>query len=701
MLVRSGLLFAQTSFLAGDSIAVFYPAGFDSVKTLPSFAIDKQLTSKGRIPGNWKLFPVFSQENGKAVVDIRYNGNADLYGNGEVTGSLRRNETEVTLWNTDNYGYGKENGKQLYQSHPWVMGVRADGTAFGIIADNTWKQSFHLANPIKISSEGPSFRVIIVESSNPAQLLKKLAWLTGTIELPPLWALGYQQCRYSYYPDKKVMEIAHELRNRKIPADGIWMDIDYMQDYKIFTFDSVKFPHPALLNDSLHMMGFKSVFMIDPGVKKEPGYFVYDEGSKGSHWVLNNKRQEFNGKVWPGICAFPDFTKPETQQWWKTLYKDFMRTGIDGVWNDMNEPSVFDGPGGSMPDDNIHRGGGSLPEGTHLRYHDVYGMLMVKASREGILDANPEKRPFVLSRASYLGGQKYAATWTGDNISSWKHLKMATPMVLNMGLSGQPFSGPDIGGFGGSADAHLFANWISIGAFYPFCRNHSSKSSAAQEPWMFGEKVEDISRRAINLRYRLLPYLYTLFREASITGMPVMRPVFFADFKDTSLRKEEDAFLWGSNLLIIPNWSKNPSLPKGVWRNFDIGNYTIPGDTIQPKILMRGGSIIPVTAGIIQNTSAYKTDSLTLLVCLDNQQKAKGQVYIDKGEGFGYKQGVFELLQFEATQKGKNQVSVQCRHVEGRLNNKNRVFRIGIVSDKGIAYGKWQKNQTISILTTR
>jgi len=691
---------AQTSFMADKGVAVFYPSGFDSAKTLPSFAITKQLKPQGVVAASWKLVPVFSSQNGKSIATLEYDGSADLYGNGEVVGPLRRNGTNVTLWNTDNYAYGTDSGRRLYQAHPWVMGVRRDGTCFGIIADNTWKQEFHLSNPIQMISDGPSFRVIVIEKSNPEELLKTLGQLTGTIELPPLWALGYHQCRYSYFPDTRVQEIADELRSRKIPADAIWMDIDYMQRYKIFTFDSTGFSDPKALNHYLHQRKLKSVYMIDPGVKKEASYFIYEQGSKQNVWVQNNLGEEFNGKVWPGACAFPDFTRPAVRQWWGTLYKDFMATGIDGIWNDMNEPSVFDGPDGTMPIDNIHLGGDGLPKDIHLRYHNVYGTLMVKASREGIVNANPDKRPFILSRANYLGGQKYAATWTGDNTSTWEHFKMATPMVLNMGLSGQPFTGPDLGGFAKNADANLFANWISVGAFYPFCRNHSAKSSANQEPWAFGEAVENTSRIALNRRYRLLPYLYTLFWEASQTGLPVMRPVFFADIKDTSLRKEEAAFLWGKDLLIVPQWAKTAALPKGIWKSITINEGAEEMDTIQPRILMRGGAVVPMTNRIIQNTTEYNRDSLTLLICLDRKNTASGQIYLDAGEGNGYKKGEFEVVQFVAVRRDKQSLSVKCKHISGQLNNAKRYYRVGLVSDRGTVYSEWIQKTNISMRVT-
>lgn len=250
--------------------------------------------------------------------------------------------------------------------------------------------------------------------------------------MPPLWALGFHQCRFTYTPDSRVKEVIDEFRARRIPCDVIWMDIDYMNGFRIFTFDKKNFPDPTGLNDYIHSKDFKAVYMIDPGVKIDKKYFVYRQGTKGDHWVKKSDGKTFVGKVWPGNCVFPDFTNPATREWWGSLYKDFIATGIDGVWNDMNEPSVFDSPNKTMPIDNIHMGGGALPRDIHLRYHNVYGMLMVESSRQGILNANPDKRPFVLSRANFLGGQRYGATWTGDNASTWQYLRMSIPMSLNL-----------------------------------------------------------------------------------------------------------------------------------------------------------------------------------------------------------------------------------------------------------------------------
>ncbi len=686
----------QQSFLAADGVGVFYPAGFDSSRTLPSFAVQGPLLPQRAIPVDWTLKPVFSQQEGKAVVTISYQGRVDLYGNGEVSGPLRRNETNVQLWNTDNYAYGKANGERLYQSHPWIMGVREDGSSFGIIADHTWKGAVKAGNPIVFTAEGPSFRVIILEQPDPASLMKVLARLTGTMELPPLWALGYHQSRYSYYPDTKLLQIARGFRQHQLPADVLWLDIDYMQQYKIFTFDPVYYPDPHKTNDSLHALHFRTVYMIDPGVKKEEAYPVYDSGSRGNHWVMNKEGQPYVGKVWPGDCVFPDFTRPATRAWWSSLYRDFMAKGIDGVWNDMNEPAVFDGPDGTMPEDNVHRGGDELPQDLHRRYHNVYGMLMVMASRDGIAKANPGKRPFILSRASYLGGQRYAATWTGDNLSSWQHLKMATPMVLNLGLSGQPFSGPDVAGFSGEPDPVLYAHWMSVGAFYPFFRGHASKSTQYREPWELGTMAETESRKALNRRYRLLPYLYTLFRESSQTGMPVMRPVFFADPKDTSLRREQEAFMLGSDLLIVPKTARNPHLPSGKWLPLSFDNEQPGKEAVQPDVYIKGGTIVPLTSRLLQSTADYRTDSLVLLVCPDISNKAEGIVYTDAGEGLAYRQGAYEEMRFKASARNR-QLTVTMLHNSGNWQKSVRFIRIGLVTDKGIHYSGWVKGPVATI----
>lgn len=664
------------AYLTADGVAVFVPEGFDASAHLPSPIFLEDLNPMGNIPGGWDIVPEFSTEDGKSVVRIHV-GDADLYGTGEVWGPLRRNGDKNIFWNRDNGAYGAHEGKMLYQTHPWILGLRKDGSAFGIIFDNTWRSELQCDSLVTYYSDGPACRVVVIQKENPAEVLKALASLSGTMELPPLWALGYQQCRFSYYPDTRVKEVADEFRNRNIPCDVIWMDIHYMDGYRIFTFDPERFPDPAGLNDYLHQKNFKSVYMIDPGAKVDSTYFVDVQGLENDYFVHDANGKPFSGNMWPGDTHWPDFSMPEVRNWWAGLYKDFMAQGVDGVWNDVNEPAVFGGGDEmTMPDDNIHRGGDGRTAGTHVRYHNMYGYDMVRATRQGMLQANPDKRPFVLSRAGMLGQQRYAATWTGDNSSTVEHMKGSIAMTLNMGLSGQAFNGPDIGGFLENSNADLLADWTAQGVYFPFVRNHSCEGTIDQEPWAFGPEVEAICREAINRRYMFLPYIYTLFREASVSGLPVMRPAFWADFKDLSLRSEQHVFLLGDDLMIVPRFAEKTSArPKGDWK---LVPFDAEDDGRQALVYLRDGAIVPM-GKVIQNTEEYTTDTLTLLVNLDENGQASGMLYVDAGDGFGYKKGEYALYRFTAIQEN-GEVSVKTELVEGKaLSQKEMELNVKVL----------------------
>ena len=700
LLVLQGLavaviVMAQATFMSNDNIAVFIPANYDASCHQPSPIFVQELVPTAALPHDWRLKPVFSQREGKQIATIHVGEGVDLYGTGEVTGPLKRNGRKISLWNIDTPAYGVDGGSHLYQSHPWVMGLRADGSAFGIIADNTWRQTISTYQDVVFESDGPAFRVVIIERPNVQQLMQALADLTGHMELPPLWSLGYHQCRHTYYPDGCVMEVADLLRKHQIPSDVIWMDIDYMDGYRIFTFNPDGFSNPLRLNDYLHQQDFKTVYMIDPGVKVEEGYFVDDQGTAGDYWVKDKNGQVFEGNVWPGACHFPDFTRPEVRSWWATLYKDFMATGVDGVWNDMNEPAIFGQPEGTMPRDNRHLGGEGVTAGPHLRFHNVYGMNMVRASRQGLLLANPQKRPFILSRSNFLGGQRYAATWTGDNLSHPDHLKLSVPMSLTLGLSGQPFNGPDIGGFCENSNGQLVAEWTALGVYFPFVRNHNTKGTVAQEPWAFTQEVLDACRTAINRRYRLMPYIYTLFREASTTGMPVMRPLFMADSKDLNLRSEDRSFLLGGDLMIRPQWAEHTAMPQQEWQCLELEETA---DSYQCELRQRPGSVIPL-ANLAQSTATLRTDSLTLLVCVDGEGKAVGQLYEDEGDGFGYREGRYRQTTIEATLR-KKQLQVTLRQTDGQLPAVVRTLRIGFVAKGRVRYSPWLHGNDISFNIT-
>jgi alpha-glucosidase len=627
--------------------------------------------------------PAFSKDDrGRHVAKLDVPAGTSLYGTGEVAGPLLRNGRVVETWNTDSYGY-REQTPSLYQSHPWVLAVRPDGSAFGVLADTTWRCEIDLNNGITFAADGPEYPVIVYEGATPQDVIRKLASDIGTIALPPLWAIGYHQCRYSYYPESRVREVADGFRTRAMPCDVIWFDIDYMRGYRVFTFDSSHFPDPTALNADLQELGFHTIWMIDPGVKAEPGYSVFDSGSAGDHWVRKADGSVYNGEVWPGQCVFPDYTRPETMTWWAGLYKDFMATGIDGVWNDMNEPAIFNVPSKTMPEDNIHRGGGSLTEGPHARYHNVYGMLMTKGTLKGIKDANPDKRPFVLTRANYIGGHRYAATWTGDNAAEWYDLENSIPMILNLGLSGQPFAGPDIGGFIGNGNGQQFARWMGIGSLLPFSRGHTGKGNRDKEPWAYDAAVERTCRMALERRYRLIPYLYTLFEESSRTGLPIARPTFFADPADPALRSEDDSFLLGDSLLVVakvtPLADRMPVMPRGAWRPINLHDGATDADL--PDLYLREGAILPV-GPIEQHVNERPLDPLTLYLSLDEKGNASGELYEDAGEGFGYQQGQYLRTRYQASREG-DKVRVRLISSSGAMARPARNAVVKVVLDDG------------------
>ncbi|MFT3686109.1 MAG: glycoside hydrolase family 31 protein [Phycisphaerales bacterium] len=573
LLTVAGLANAQTGELVVDTtgrIARFLPEGMTAANVPPSYAFERRIDRTADLPPTFAIKPTFTKQAGADkspapptfTVHVDTDKGTSLYGTGEIGGPLLRNGRTSVTWNTDAYGY-KPDYASLYQSHPWVLAVRADGSAFGVLADTTWRTTIDLSNGITFTGEGESFPVYVINGNSPQEVMEGLGKLIGPMPLPPKWAIGYHQCRYSYYPEKRVREIADGFRSRHIPCDVIWFDIDYMDGYRVFTVDKKSFPDATKMNADLHAQGFKTIYMIDPGVKAEPGYDVFEQANNNNYGVKTAAGETYKGAVWPGLCVFPDYTRPEVRTWWAGLFKPFMALGIDGVWNDMNEPAIFNVASKTMPEDNKHGGGtepfGVIAGGPHAKFHNVYGMLMAKGTYQGIKEALPDKRPFVLTRAGYIGSQRYAATWTGDNSADWNDLEQSIPMALNLGLSGQPFCGPDIGGFNGNGPqdpkerAEHFSRWFGIGTLLPFCRSHTGKGNVDKEPWAFGPETEATCRQALQRRYRLLPYYYTLFQQASRTNMPVVRPVFFADSTDPVLRTEDDCFLIGGDVLVVPS----------------------------------------------------------------------------------------------------------------------------------------------------
>ncbi len=670
--------------LVGHRIVRFDDPFNQGLHSRPSFCLLQPTPDLGDGTGvttldvRWRT----ARRRGKArrSFTIGLEAGTDLYGLGESAGPLRRNGRRVTMWNADHYAYDQTT-PSLYQSHPWILGMRADGTSFGVLWDTTARcRVACMDSRIVVHAEDAALSVYVIERETPAEVLSALGELVGRIALPPLWALGFHQSRYSYVPDTEVLRIADEMRTRRIPCDVVWLDIHYMDGNRSFTFDPKTFPEPGLLIDRLHACSLRAVLMIDPGLKVDPAYHAYASGREHGVFVKDCVGAEYHGQVWPGACAFPDFASSRVRAWWGSLYKPFVELGADGFWNDMNEPAIFDGPGRTMPEDNIHDADPELGgPTTHARIHNAYGTLMVRATREGVERLRPGKRPFILTRAAFLGGHRLAATWTGDNSSTWEHLGWSITMALNLGLSGQPIVGPDIGGFEGNASSTLFARWMGIGAMLPFCRAHTDVWTREHEPWSWGPHVEATCRRAIVRRYRMLPLWYTLIHEATRSGVPAIRPLFFADPADPALRSVDDAFLVGDGVLVrcrtTPEGACTAPFPRGDWAPFDLVEVHDPE---LPDLFLRAGSIIPIGPSI-QHSGERPLDPLTLLVHPDASGHACGTLYEDAGDGHDQLNGGFRLTTLDATPE-EHGVLVRVRVTEGDLHQLPRTIRIRVLS---------------------
>jgi alpha-glucosidase len=582
----------------------------------------------------------------------------DFYGLGDKTGPLDRRGRSFTLWNSDTFGF-QESTDPIYKSIPFFIGVQKAG-AYGIFFDNTYRGSFDFGveSPdfFSFGAEGGELNYYYIAGPDPKAVLSAYTAMVGRSPLPPYWSLGYQQCRYSYFPEARVREIAGTLRAKKIPADAIYLDIDYQEGYAPFTINRQYFPTFEKMVGDLRDQGFHLIAITDLHIKKNPdhNYFPYDSGMKNDVFVKNPDGSVYVGPVWPGDSVFPDFTLTRVRDWWGSLYKDFVTTGVAGFWNDMNEPAVFRYPQKTMPLDVLHR----LDDGTaldHRAAHNIFGMENVRATYEGLLKLRPNERPFVLTRAAYAGAARYAATWTGDNSATWNHIGMSTPMLLSLGLSGYPIVGDDIGGFAGSPPADLLTRWYELGAFNPIYRNHAAKGTADREPWVNGPEHEDIRRRYIELRYQLLPYIYTQIEETARTGIPLMRPVFL-DFPDASDFYHDDRdFLFGADLFVAPVVRETldahgVALPPGEWYDYWTTEKHTAKDPIalHPRIdevplYVRAGAILPMQP-VIQNTGERPNGPLELRVYLPSAipaQNCGGSLYQDDGHTFAYQKGEF------------------------------------------------------------
>lgn len=586
-------------------------------------------------------------------------------------------------WCTDAFAFGRESDP-LYRAVPFYYSLH-QGKASGIFLDNTFRSHFDFDSrsdgAIRFWCDGGEMNYYFIYGPGLTEVAAGYARLTGTHELPPLWALGYHQCRWSYYPYSKVMEIAGKFRELSIPCDAIYLDIDYMDGFRCFTWNYDHFPDPGQLVEDLKSRGFRTVVMIDPGLKEDPHYAVYAEALEKGYLLKTADGNIASAPVWPGFCGFPDFTRPEVRVWWGELYEDLYREkGIAGFWNDMNEPAVFHVHNKTLPDHVLHNYDGA-PCG-HRRAHNIYGMQMARASWEGFRKLKPEQRPYLLNRANFSGGQRYGAVWTGDNVSDWEHLQIANVQCVRLSISGFSFCGTDIGGFAGSADGELFIRWLQLGVFHPLMRVHSMGQHAGgdmavteeaelinpelhqtdQEPWSFGEKYTSLAKKAIELRYALLPCLYTAMWQHSRSGAPVLRHLAFNDPMEMRHWDNERDFLFGEHLLVSPVVQPKTHrqlivLPKGNWYYFwtgQTGNGEMFVNTLPDQIpfFVREGAVLPIYP-VRQSTDEKPVEELTLYVYYKKGTEIS-HLYEDAGEGYDYREGTYSLKIFETTGSENN-----------------------------------------------
>ncbi|MGB0949260.1 MAG: glycoside hydrolase family 31 protein, partial [Marinirhabdus sp.] len=583
------------------------------------------------------------------------------YGLGDKPTKLNLKGQRLQNWVTDSYAYGKTTDP-IYKAIPFFTGLHS-GRSYGLFFDNSFRAYFDFAherkNVTSFWAQGGEMNYYFIYGPKMTDVVCNYTDLTGRPHhMPALWALGYHQCKWSYYPEAKVKEVTAKFRELQIPCDAIYLDIDYMDGFRCFTWDSEKFPDPKRMVKELAEDGFKTIVIIDPGIKIDKDYSVFKEGIKNDYFCKRADGPYMKGKVWPGECYFPDFTKPEVRSWWSGLFKEMIEEmGVKGVWTDMNEPAVMEVPNKTFPRDVRHDYDGHSC--SHRKAHNVYGMQMARATYHGLKKFAYPKRPFVITRAAYSGTQRYSSSWTGDNVATWEHLWIANVQAQRMALSGFSHIGSDIGGFSEQPDGELYARWVQLGIFHPFCRTHSSGQHGEQEPWMFGREIMGVVKKTIEMRYELLPYLYTAFWQYHKTGNPILKSLVLYDQGDIQTHHRTDEFIFGENILVCPileaySKGRRMYIPKGKWYNYWTRELMKGGQeqwvdaTLQTiPVFVKAGTVLPKYP-VQQYVGEKDFDRITLEVYF-KLGKQKSSLYDDAHDGYDYTKGRYSLKQFKLT----------------------------------------------------
>jgi alpha-glucosidase len=647
-------------------------------------AVDLKLINQDEIGFHWEE----SYEYGGDIVKMSKacQKSESFYGLGDKPVDVNLKGKRFENWATDSYAFGK-NTDPIYKAIPFYTAIQ-DNKSYGIFFDNTFKTHFDFAqerrNVTSFWAQGGEMNYYFIYGPQMEDVVKNYTDLTGKPHtLPPLWALGFHQCKWSYYPESNVKEVTKTFRDLKIPCDAIYLDIDYMDGFRCFTWDKNYFPDPKRMVKELEDDGFKTVVIIDPGIKIDVDYAIFKEGLDKDYFCKRADGPYMKGKVWPGECYFPDYTKPEVREWWSGLFKELIEDiGVKGVWNDMNEPAVMDVPNKSFPDDVRHDYDGNPC--SHRKAHNIYGTQMARATYHGLKKYAYPKRPFVITRSAYSGAQRYTSTWMGDNVATWEHLAIANNQAQRMSMSGFSFAGSDIGGFAEQPQGELFARWIQLGIFHAFCRVHSSGDHGHQEPWVFGDEITGIVRKFIELRYQLLPYLYTAFWKYINDGTPILKSLVLYDQEDAATHYRSDEFVYGDQILVCPIQEPNAKgrrmyIPKGKWYNFWTDELIeggkelwVEADLDSMPIFIKEGAIIPKYP-VQQYVGEKKFDEITLDLYY-KKGKASSQLYDDAHDGYDYKKGRFSLRTFKVT--GKKEELIIQQHKRGDFSADYNKFNI-------------------------
>ncbi|PKN86051.1 MAG: alpha-glucosidase [Chloroflexi bacterium HGW-Chloroflexi-8] len=632
--------------------ALFLNSSAFTVRVDKDTALVEMLTPDGKSFFADLISPVWEDDH--YWFTKRMEENEYYYGFGERGGQMEKHGQTMRNWTTDPVQPQGAFVDPMYIAIPAYLALRKD-IAYGVFVNCTQDSKFDLSYPgeLRFEAKGEELDVYIAFGPQPMDVLSQLSDLLGKMPLPPKWALGYHQSRWSYGNEQVVSQIAKTFREKEIPCDVIHLDIDYMDGYRVFTWDEERFPDPKEMAESLADNGFHLVTIIDPGVKVDKQYAVYEDGVEKEMFIRNAKGKLVSGFVWPDESVFPDFSRKDVRIWWGKWQNRLKANGVSGIWNDMNEPVVFEKPfsqgggrGENLPLDSIQ--GPPEEQTTHAVLHNLYGSQMAQASYEGLRHFKPNERAFHLSRSGFAGIQKWSASWMGDNGSCWEHLELSVRQLINMGLSNVPFVGADIGGFFGNATPELFARWMQIGALYPFSRGHTCSGTEPHEPWVFGEEVENIVRDSLKLRYQLLPYLYSVFQRASEKGYPIWRGLFLHYPEDINTYHISDQVLIGKYLMVAPilhpgQRARQVYLPAGTWYDwwegtrYEGGRYILAEAPLnRMPMYARAGAIIPMSPAM-QYTSEKAIDPLTLVCYPDEDGHFK--LYEDDGISYDYLQG--------------------------------------------------------------